>query len=175
MSKTKQEQGIRENIQAQLESLEEDRKKVRFRHSLVKFNQGDFGTLKNDEFVQGLTLSFRKENFPEQATLNDTLESLMAASFDSDPEIRQRVLPVLYQAANFFLSLDHTDGILCIQSIMLEWLRSETDTLAGTETITKKIEECIAWLLSNNKLDFAEEPMLYYIRYMPVEEVVIQL
>lgn len=158
MKKTVQEQGIRENIHAQLKSLEDDRKKIRFQHSLGKFISGEYSSLKNDEFIQGLSVSFRKENFPEIDTLNATLEALSGAILTSDTSVRKRVLPILYQAANFFLSLGHREGILCVNSIMLEWLRSENETLPGAESINKKIEECLTWMFKHEIFEEIEYP-----------------
>lgn len=159
MNKSDQELGIKENIQAQLKSQEEQRRKIRFEHSLQKFVEGDLLILKNDEFLQGLTLCFGKENFPEKDTLNDILEMMVGAGLTEDYEIRKRALPVFFQAATFFTEFNQHKGILCILTIMLEWLKNETETMPGAESITKKIEECIVWLLKNENLAEAEDAL----------------
>ncbi len=151
------ELAVQGNIKSQLDSLEEDRKKIRFQHSISELITGNFRVFESDEFVHGLILTFRKENCPEADALGDILDALMGAVLSGQSSVRERVLPVLYHASNFFLSLNHIKGIHCIYAIMLEWLRFEPETLPGSETIFKRIEECVEWLLKNEKYVEAEE------------------
>lgn len=166
MKKSDESPAITENVQLQLKALEEDRKKIRFQHSLSIFIEGDYRILLNDEFVQGLSFSFRKESFTEEETLNEILDALMGAVLCEDVNCRQRALPVVYQAANFFINMGHRNGVLCILAIMMEWVRSESEVYPGGEPIAKRIEESMQWLLDRGDYSELETGLtvLYKIR-----------
>lgn len=156
MKKSEQEPDIKDNVQARLKEQEDDRKKIRFQHSLSIFTEGDYRILLNDEFIQGLSFCFRKENFPEVGTLNQILDALMGAAVCDDVTLRQRALPVVYQAANFFIRIENKEGVLCVLAIMLEWMRSETESYPGGEPIAKRVEESIQWLFDRNEFSEVE-------------------
>jgi CRP-like cAMP-binding protein len=119
---------------------------------LVEFISGDLETVNSDEFMENFICLFTADNFPADLELKKIFPALQIAVLCEDIGIRQRILQVLHQAAEYLLSSNSAAYIPTVSLLLARWLRFETERPAAAEVIFRDMQKCTSWLIKNGCL-----------------------
>lgn len=144
--KTGQQPEVVGEIKKTIERAEQERRRIRFKHNLIVFFEGNNVVLKSDEFTHGLTRHFGLSSAADTAEKQRILVRLGDEVDNEDVDTRERVMAVMTLIIDDCLQLDDPDIAILAAQKFCEWLKQEQEIIAGFEIIFKKIEEIINWL-----------------------------
>ena len=141
-----------------LDRAEKERAHSRFLKGLGELEDNNFEILSNDEFVENLSRHLCTMDFcKDHESAMSLLDSLGAGCCSNDQSVRERALVVLSVFSEHALEVNNFEFIRKIAGILLKWLETETQYLAGFGVICQQIHKVGVKLLGNNFLNEAEE------------------
>jgi len=133
-------------------NAEKTREAARVEKGIQDFLQGNFDTLGNDEFVENLaSYTLDKYIVGEQELAVKIVEKLGKSLCSDTVEVRERSLIILSVFTEIILEEDFQEFREILARILVEWLRTEEDYIAGFEIVCTQLQKIILTMLSSGE------------------------
>ncbi len=147
IDKKKQEQALAK-AKSILSDAEKKREASRVEKGVQLFMQGRFDSLYNDELVENLaSYILNKYVLDEKQGACEILEKIGESLSSKDVAVRERSLMILSVFSEIIIEEDFKDFQGILSGILVEWLQSEDEFIAGFESLCSQLQKIILNML----------------------------
>ncbi len=125
---------------------ESKRRKLRFDYNLAAIATGSIQAIGSDEFMADLA-AFLNGGAGERDLHRQILLALGEALVSPEKVLRERALTLLSVAAQRCVQEQDREKIELLVNSLYKWFEYEQEILPGFETVIKRVEEIVGWLL----------------------------
>ncbi len=131
-----------------LSDAEKKREATRVEKGVQLFMQGKFDSLYNDELVENLaSYILNKYVLDEKQVACDILQKIGDSLSSTDVSVRERSLMILSVFSEIIIEEDFRDFQEILSGILVEWLLSEDEFIAGFESLCSQLQKIILKML----------------------------